>query len=154
VGLLGAAAWIFQAWLTAEVVEVYREKRERSIRSHRLASLADAQEFARLGMGGYWRDDVAGLADLPLIDPKLALADVSRGRRKDFQGYWFRSLPFSDEAAPDPKRYAILCFPVRPVGGMYVLTQDRTIWRKAAVAGGIDVFPADPAAEGWQALTK
>jgi hypothetical protein len=32
---------------------------------------------------------------------------------------------------------------------MYVLTQDRVIWKKPAVAGGVEVFPADPAAEGW-----
>lgn len=150
-GLLGAAAWIFQAWLTASVVEVYREKRERVVLWRLSTEFDEAQELVRAGTGQYWRRDVAGLGDFPLIDPSIALADAA-GAQRDLDGYLFRSLRTSDEGAPDPARYAVLGFPIRPKGFMYVVTQGRRTWRKRAVAGGVDVFPADPPAEGWEKL--
>jgi hypothetical protein len=148
-GAIGLGVKLALDSINRAVIEVYMERDERFVVDQRLMAISDAQDLVRAGTGSYWREDVAGLADFPLIDVHVAQADAG-GRRKDLCGYLFRALPFSDESTPDPARYAVLCFPVGPRGFMYVLAHDRQLWKKPAIAGGVDVFPADPAAEGWE----
>lgn len=151
-GVLSLSALLVANAITASVLESYRLKRERAARAQ-LFNLASAQTLVKAGTGAYWREDIAGFADVPLVDPRVPLADAGLSSGRDFLGYVFRSLPFSDEATPDPARFALHVFPAPPESFMYVITQDRALWRKKAVAGGVTVFPADPVSAGWVKLS-
>lgn len=123
------------------------------------------------GQFDYWRQDVQGLYSLVhpesgdeigLITLPIAEADDRPAARfgglvrgQAYEGYWFRSLRFADESSPSPDRFAVLAFPSEPAGRlMYAVSEKRVVWQKPAVRGGLDLFPADPAAEGWAALTN
>lgn len=140
-----------------------------------LRTIASAQEDFRAndrdgnGRRDYWRKDIAGLYALSLpgapdpirlIELSCAGADaapqspiLSYTVQSPKAGYLYRALFFvgEDAAKPDPDRYAAQAYPASPAAGrvMFIVSQDGVVWRKAAVAGGIYVFPASPELEGW-----
>ena len=170
-GVLGAGLAL-TAWIKRSVDTFYRDM-ARSNAPRSLKTIASAQEDLRVndrdanGAPDYWRADIAGLYALvpkggqepvKLIEISVAgaddrpLTDLSAYVvREPKAGYWFRALRFADETSPAPDRFAAHAFPAEPAGKlMYVVRDDKQLWSKPAVAGGVDVFPADPAAEGWE----
>jgi hypothetical protein len=128
------------------------------------AAQKDFREHDRDGDGrrGYWRQDVAGLYSLThaksgeplrLIEISLAEADGAGPEPRPHAGYLYRALRFADEAPADPAvdRFAVAAYPATPASGrtMFILDSAGNAWKKAAVADGLEVFPADPALEGW-----
>ena len=172
VAVLLGLGFALTAWLKYSIDAFYREKAVGSA-PRSLRTIASAQKDFRLndrdadGRADYWRPDIAGLYALvpkgaedaiKLIELSIAGADdrpvtdmTAFTPRQTKAGYWFRTLRFAGETSPDPDRFAAHAFPAEPAGSpMYVLREDGVVWRKPAVAGGVDVFPADPAAEGWE----
>ncbi len=130
-----------------------------------------ANERAGGGIRGYWRGDVAGLHTLPgkdgrpiaLIEIRGALADdrplaglPSLGERRPCGGAWFRAIRHEGEEDPDPDRFALCQFPAEyPHHGRmtFIVDEGNTIFKKDLGHGrGVEVYPADPAREGWTPL--
>ena len=111
------------------------------------------------GKADFWRRDIAGLYTTKGKDGKeIGLIEVSTSRAETTPkaGYLYRAIRFADETsgALDPQRYAVCAFPSTPDAGknMAVLAQDGVIWLKAAAPGGVAVYPAEPAKEGWRKI--
>lgn len=128
------------------------------------------------GRQDYWRGDIAGLYAISpkegpqnaikLIDVSCALADdrpvtdlKPLGPASPKAGYGFRALRHADERAPDPQRFAACAFPASAYGRAgarytFIIDENNTMFRKDFRRAGcfVDVFPADPLAEGWKRL--
>ncbi|HEX7899442.1 MAG TPA: hypothetical protein VF950_16870 [Planctomycetota bacterium] len=109
------------------------------------------------GKNEFWRKDVAGLYTLQGKDGKpIALIEVStsQAEKTPKAGYLYRAIRFADEPPLDVQRFAACAYPATPDAGknMGVISHEGAIYVKAAVPGGVDVFPADPLKEGWRKL--
>ncbi len=139
-----------------------------------LKTLTSAQADFRLndrdgnGTHDFWRGDVAGLYGIRppgSADPiKLVEVSVAEADERPLApwtppspkaGYWFRSLRHKGETEPDPDRFAFACFPAaypRPWRWTYIVDETNTIYKKDLGGRAIEVYPADPIAEGWTRL--
>ncbi len=121
------------------------------------------------GKNDYWRGDIAGLyavkgkdgRDIKLIEISIAGADLRPTtdiekylRPYPKAGYRYRALRFADEKAPDPDRFAACAFPDTEKAGraMFIISHENWMYRKKAVPGGVEIFPADPLKEGWEKM--
>ncbi len=121
----------------------------------------------------YWRKDIAGLAVLGgpevanmirLIEPSVAAADARPKiptptalflAWQPKAGYWYAALRFADEKEPDPDRWAAATWPASEGSGdlAFIISHDGVMWKKqVSFPFSIEIFPADPAAEGWSKL--
>ena len=69
-------------------------------------------------------------------------------------GYFFASLhPPGEVDGKHPKTFAVCAYPAEyGVNGIYtfIINEQETVYSKdLGRSGGIQVFPADPVAEGW-----
>jgi hypothetical protein len=118
----------------------------------------------------FWRMDIAGLyavkdpggVPIKLIELSVACADGSPltdlstyGVKSAKAGYWFKALKFRGETTPDPNRFAVLAYPDSPSAGkhLFIACDDGILYRRPLDAGPIpEVFPDDPAKDGWWKL--
>jgi hypothetical protein len=146
--------------------------------SSTLKTVAWAQEDFRdhdrdaNGVKDFWRQDIAGLhrslkeqADFPhkITEgddrPTTALFDHAKFPPKPVDGrFWVRAIRFANETNLDRQRFAACCFPAAYGPGIrshYIIREDGIVYRKDLGHGkGIDVYPADPLKEGWEAVRQ
>lgn len=146
--------------------------------SSNLKTLATAQADFRAndrdgnGVQDFWHGDIAGLyalehpegCPIKLVDISLAAADarpvtdihllIQPGPKA---GYHFVALRPPDEADWwDPDRFGACSYPADyGASGTYtfIIGEENVVYKKdLGRPGGIDVYPADPKAEGWSKL--
>jgi len=109
------------------------------------------EDLDRNGRLDCWRGDLPRLLTLAEGTLPYARVEGAEGLKEPFQ---VRALRFSDEARPDPGRFAACCFPAVYAPGIrshYIIREDGVVWKKdLGHADGIRVYPDDPAAEGWK----
>ncbi len=140
-----------------------------------LRALAIGQEEFRKndldgnGVQDYWRRDIAGLyalapkgTPLKLIESSIALADkrwevdpTPYGALGPKSGYVYRTLRFSDEAAPSPDRFAAGAFPTCDDEYSFVVTNKGAVYcKKLGRPDYLEICPSDPPAEGWLTMEE
>ena len=155
--------------------DVRRPNIEANVRMN-LEVIVDVQEHFRHqdvdanGKKDYWRADVAGLyalevkgKALKLIEESAAAADdrpvtnVGKLPSKSPKArYWYRTLRFPGEKKSDPDRFAVCAFP-NEYGSSdtstYIVSDKAVIYKKDLGHGdGLEFYPADPPAEGWEVV--
>ena len=121
------------------------------------------------GILDFWTGDVSGLyaikgvdgRPIKLIEISVAGADAHSvtdihllTKTEPKSGYHYRSLhPPGEKDGRHPARFGICSYPAQyGEGGKYtfIITEMNTIYKKdLGRSGGIQVYPADPVAEGW-----
>ena len=102
---------------------------------------------------------VAG-ADLAALDPGSTppasgamTGQTYYATRAPKAGYWYVALRHADEKKPDPNRFAFCSFPAQygnTCRWTFIVDETNRIYKKdLGRKGGVVVYPADPAAEGW-----
>lgn len=113
-----------------------------------------SRDLDKNGTADFWRGEIAGLLRATEMEGHLINARVEGMEEPKPARFRVRAIRFSDEAVPDRRRFAAVCFPVEYAPGIrshYVVREDGGIWKKdLGHANGVDVYPADPAAEGWK----
>ena len=71
-------------------------------------------------------------------------------------GYWYRTLRFADESEDDLDRFAACATPDAYGSSgtvTFIISHHNTLFRKDLGEGGVpEVFPENPAAEGWEKM--
>jgi hypothetical protein len=107
---------------------------------------------------------------IKLIEPSVAAADAhpkapppgvkhsrvtSLPAREPKNGLWFKALRVpGSENGRNPDRFAIAAFPAKYQKGQmtFIVNEEGTQWKKDLGGLGIDVWPNDPPASGWQKM--